>query len=168
MGSVSHSAGYTRGYKTLSPSLSLNYNRGKLDAYARAWIGRNEQIYNTEEHTDYTSGTVIDAKSELYNNTYWRGGNLGVVYDFNDRHSVGGELQYNNHGGGGTTETWTEHLSNDLVQRTDGAYNNSYYSKMLTATLNYIYKLDDAGSTLKIIYDHTNSYYPTITTISMP
>ena len=160
MGSVSHFAGYTRGYKTLSPSLSLNYNRGKLDAYARAWIGRNEQIYNTEEHTDYTSGTVIDAKSELYNNTYWRGGNLGVVYDFNDRHSVGGELQYNNHGGGGTTETWTERLSNDLVQRTDGAYNNSYYSKMLTATLNYIYKLDDAGSTLKIIYDHTNSYYP--------
>ena len=160
MGSISHSAGYTRDYKSLSPSLSLNYNRGKVNAYARAWIGRNEQIYNTEEHTNYISGTVIDAKSELYNNTYWRGGNFGIVYDFNDRHSVGGEIQLNRYGGGGTTETWTEHRLSDIVQRTEGTYNNSYHSDMATATLNYIYKLDDMGSTLKLIYDYTNSVYP--------
>ena len=160
MGSISHSAGYTRDYKSLSPSLSLNYNRGKVNAYARAWIGRNEQIYNTEEHTNYISGTVIDAKSELYNNTYWRGGNFGIVYDFNDRHSVGGEIQLNRYGGGGTTDTWTEHRLSDIVQRTEGTYNNSYHSDMATATLNYIYKFDDMGSTLKLIYDYTNSVYP--------
>ena len=160
MGSISHSAGYARDYKSLSPSLSLNYNRGKVNAYARAWIGRNEQIFSTEEHTNYISGTVIDAKSELYNNTYWRGGNFGIVYDFNDRHSVGGEIQLNRHGGGGTTDTWTEHRLSDIVQRTEGTYNNSYHSDMATATLNYIYKFDDMGSTLKLIYDYTNSVYP--------
>jgi hypothetical protein len=31
---------------------------------------------------------------------------------------------------------------------------------MLTATLNYIYKLDDVGSTIKLIGDYTRSFYP--------
>ena len=160
MGSVSMGARYTEGYHQLSPTLSLNYNRGKLNAYGRAWFGKDSQDYRTEEHTDYTSGTVIDAKSELYENSYWRGGNLGVVYDINDRHSVGGELQFNSYGSGGTTDTWTQHLSSNIVTRTEGAYNSNSQSNMVTATLNYIYKLDDKGSTLKLIGDYTNRTSP--------
>lgn len=160
MGSASFSTLYTKGYHNIAPSLSLNYNRGKLNAYGRAWIGKSNQDYGTTEHTDYISGTVIDAKSELLDNTHWAGGNFGVVYDINDKHSIGGEIQFNRYGGGGITDTWTEHIYNNTTTRTEGLYDNNYHSNMVTATLNYIYKLDDKGSTLKLIGDYTSHNSP--------
>lgn len=160
MGSASMGTRLTKGYNQLSPSVSLNYNRGKLNAYGRAWIGKSNQKYGTEEHTNYTSGTVIDAKSDLLSSTYWAGGNFGVVYDITDRHSVGGEIQFNSYGNGDTTDTWTQYASNGVTSITDGVYNNYANSKMATATLNYIYKLDNMGSTLKLIGDYTRHSSP--------
>lgn len=142
------------------PSLSLNYNRGKVNAYSSLWLGRNGQIYDTWEHTDYISGTIIDAKSSLYNSTGWGGGNIGIVYDINDKHSIGGQIQYNSHSGGGTTDTETLYNDNNEITSVEGVYSNGYQSRMTTATLNYIYKLDDVGSTLKLIGDYTSSLYP--------
>ena len=159
MGSASLAASGAKGRYSLMPSLSLNYNRGKVDAYARGWFGTDGNNYSTTEHTDYTSGTVIDAASSLDDKSLWGGGNIGVVYDINDKHSVGGEVQYNYYGGSSDTETWTEHITNNTV-RSEGLYDNSYNSHMVTATLNYIYKLDDKGSTLKFIGDYTNSTSP--------
>ena len=160
MGSVSMGTRITKGYNQLSPSASFNYNRGELNAYGRAWVGKSNQKYGTEEHTDYTSGTVIDAKSDLLSSTYWAGGNFGVVYDITDKHSVGGEIQFNRYGNGDTTDTWTQYINGGEVSITDGVYNNYANSKMTTATLNYIYKLDDMGSTLKLIGDYTRHSSP--------
>ena len=160
MGSVSMVYNRSEDMHQTMPSVSLNYNRGKVNAYGGLWLGRNSQISDTWEHTDYTSGTIIDAKSSIYNDTYWGGGNIGLVYDLNDKHSVGGELRLHNYGGGGTTDTRTHYDYNGAISDIEGVYNNSYDSKMVTATLNYIYKLDDAGSTLKLLGDYTSSYYP--------
>lgn len=160
MGSVSLAYNRAKSLHQTAPSISLNYNRGKVNAYGNIWLGRNSSDFNTSEHTDYTSGTVIDAKSSIYNNTGWGGGNIGIVYDINDRRSVGGEIQHNTHRGGGTTDTHTCYDYNGAITDIVGAYNNSYDSQMVTSTLNYIYKLDDRGSTLKLIGDYTSSYYP--------
>ena len=160
MGSASFSTLYTKGYHNIAPSLSLNYNRGKLNAYGRAWLGKGSQDYGTEEHTEYTSGTIIDAKSDLLEGTYWGGGNFGIVYDINDKHSIGGEMQINNYGDSGTTDTWTNHNYMGQITRTEGAYNSNSNSKMVTATLNYIYKLDDYGSTIKLIGDYSKHSSP--------
>ena len=159
MGSASLVAQATKGMYNIMPSVSLNYSQGKVNAYGRAWTGTNGQNYITSEHTDYTNNTTIDAESELYNLTYWGGANVGVVYDINNKHSVGGELQFNHYGGNGTTDTWTEH-TNITTTRSEGEYLNKYHSNMLSATLNYIYKLDDKGSTLKLIGDYTRSFFP--------
>ena len=142
------------------PSLSLNYNRGKVNAYGNFWFGRNSGDYNTWEHTDYTSGVVIDATSTIMDSSGWGGGNFGMVYDFNDRHSVGGELRYNYHTNGGTTDTRTEYNTNGELMTIAGLYNQTGYSTMTTTTLNYIYKLDDIGSSLKLIGDYTSSLSP--------
>ena len=160
MGSVSLSYNSAKSLHQTAPSISLNYNRGKVNAYGNIWLGRNSSDYNTSEHTDYTSGTIIDANSNLFNSSNWSGGNFGIVYDLNDKHSVGGEVRINNYGGGGTTDTRTDYNYNGAMTYIEGLYNNSYTSKMTTATLNYIYKLDDAGSTLKLIGDYTNSNMP--------
>ena len=160
MGSASFVTQATKGMYNVMPSVSLNYNQGKVNAYGRAWVGTNGQNYITAEHTDYSNSTIIDAESELMNKAFWGGANVGVVYDINAKHSVGGELQFNHYGGNGTTDTWTERQNLGVTTRSDGAYKNDFHSNMLTATLNYIYKLDDSGSTLKLIGDYTRSLYP--------
>ena len=160
MGSASLVTQATKGMYNVMPSVSLNYNQGKVNAYGRAWVGTNGQNYITAEHTDYSNSTIIDAESELMNKAFWGGANVGVVYDINAKHSVGGELQFNHYGGNGTTDTWTERQNLGATTRSDGAYKNEFYSNMLTATMNYIYKLDDMGSTLKLIGDYTRSFSP--------
>ena len=160
MGSASLVAQGGKGAYNIMPSVSLNYNRGKLNAYGRAWVGTNGNYTNTAEHTNYTSGSIIDAATSLDNSNMWGGANIGVVYDINDRHSVGGEVQYNYYGGDGTTKTWTDYQLSGVTTRTDGSYANDFYHQMVTATLNYIYKLDDKGSTLKVIGDYTDSKNP--------
>ncbi len=175
MGSASLSANGSKGLYSVAPSLSLNYNKGKVNAYGRLWTGVNGDITGTSEHTDYTSSTVIDAASEVGSKSLWAGGNVGVVYDITDKHSIGGEVQFNHWGGNTNTDTWTEHSAQSITTRSEGNYLNNYNSNMLTATLNYIYKLDDKGSTLKLIGDYTrsmspndNSYYDTTFDIALP
>ena len=65
MGSASFQINGAKNLYNLGPSISLNYNRGKVNAYGRAWAGGNGQNYTTEEHTDYTSGTIIDAATDM-------------------------------------------------------------------------------------------------------
>ena len=160
MGSASFQINGANNLYNLGPSISLNYNRGKVNAYGRAWAGTSKLNYATEEHTDYTSGTIIDAATDMDERSTWAGGQVGVVYDINDRHSVGAEYQYNYWGGSGDTDTWTERKLAEAVSRSEGVYDNRNDSHMMTATLNYIYKLDQMGSTFKLIGDYTDSKSP--------
>ncbi len=160
MGSASLVAQGTKGMYNVMPSVSLNYNRGKLNAYGRAWVGTSGNNFISTEHTDYTSGTVIDAASDMDDDSQWGGANVGVVYDINDKHSLGAEVQYNYYGGNSVNDTWTEHTLADITTRTDGHYKSRGDNHMTTATLNYIYKLDDKGSVLKFIGDYAYSNSP--------
>jgi hypothetical protein len=90
----------------------------------------------------------------------WAGINLGFVYDITAKHSIGAEVQHNYWGHHSTTNTWTEHTALNTTIRSDGEYTSATASNMTTATLNYIYKLDDIGSTLKLIGDYTRQATP--------
>ena len=160
MGSASLVANGTKGMWNVMPSLSLNYSQGKINSYARLWAGGNGQSYETVEHTDYTSTSIIDAATKMDDRSTWAGGNVGVVYDINDKHSLGAELQYNYWGNSDKSTTWTERTFGGATTRSDGDYNSHTRSNMLTATLNYIYKIDDKGSTVKLIGDYTHSSNP--------
>lgn len=160
MGSASLVANGTKGMWNVMPSLSLNYSQGKINSYARLWAGGNGQSYETVEHTDYTSTSIIDAATKMDDRSTWAGGNVGVVYDINDKHSLGAELQYNYWGNSDKSTTWTERTFGGATTRSDGDYNSHTRSNMLTATLNYIYKIDDKGSTVKLIGDYTRSSNP--------
>ena len=159
-GSASLTANGTKGLYNVMPSVSLNYNSGNLNLYGRTWAGISGQEYTTTEHTDYTSGTLIDAATEMDDDSRWAGVNLGFVYDITPKHSIGAEVQHNYWGHGSTTDTWTEHTALGTTMRSDGDYCSTTASNMTTATLNYIYKLDDMGSTLKFIGDYTRQSTP--------
>ncbi len=160
MGSASLTVHGGKGAYTVMPSVSLNYNRGKLNAYGSAWAGLSSNDRTSTEHTDYTSGTIIDAASNMDEDSQWGGGNVGIVYDINDKHSLGAEVQYNYYGSSSINNTWTEHTLADITTRTDGRYDSRDGNHMTTATLNYIYKLDDKGSLLKFIGDYAYSNSP--------
>lgn len=160
MGSVSLSTQATKGLYSAGPSLSLNYNSGKLNLYGRTWGGLRGEEYESTEHTDYTRGSIIDAASLMDEKSQWGGGNVGVVYDLDERHSIGAELQYNYYGGKSINTTWTEHQQDGTKTRTDGRYNSQGDNHMAIATFNYIYKLDDKGSTLKVLGDYTYANSP--------
>ena len=158
MGSASIVGNGSANLYNIMPSLSLNYNSGGLNLYGRTWAGTNGYEYTTEEHTDYDSGTVIDAATTMKERSTWAGINLGFVYDINSRHSIGAELQHNYWGGSDITDTWTEHSLS--CRRSEGDYSSKMNSNMTTATLNYIIKLDEIGSNIKFIGDYTNSMTP--------
>ena len=160
MGSASLSTQLARGLYSVGPSVSLNYNRGKVNSYGRAWIGSNGTEFISEEHTDYSVGSVIDAATTMKDRSLYGGANVGIVYDITPRHSVGAEVQYNHYANNSVTSTWTDYQLTGLSTRTDGDYTSKMQSVMTTATLNYIYKLDDMGSTLKFIGDYNNSSTP--------
>ena len=160
MGSASLVVNATKGLYNVMPSLSLNYNSGNLNLYGRTWAGGSGQQYTMREHTDYSSGTEIDAGTTMDEESNWAGINLGFVYDITPKHSIGAEVQHNYWGHAQTTETWTEHSALSTTMRSDGEYGASTLSNMTTATLNYIYKLDDKGSTLKLIGDYTRQATP--------
>ena len=160
MGSASLVVNATKGLYNVMPSLSLNYNSGNLNLYGRTWAGGSGQQYTMREHTDYSSGTEIDAGTTMDEESNWAGINLGFVYDITPKHSIGAEVQHNYWGHAQTTDTWTEHSALSTTMRSDGDYGASTVSNMTTATLNYIYKLDDKGSTLKLIGDYTRQATP--------
>ena len=159
-GSASLTANGTKGLYNVMPSLSLNYNSGNLNIYGRTWAGISGQQYTTTEHTDYTSGTLIDAATEMDDDSRWAGINLGFVYDITPKHSIGAEVQHNYWGNSDITDTWTEHTALANTIHSDGNYASSTKSNMTTATFNYIYKLDDKGSILKFIGDYTRQATP--------
>ncbi|MBO5717242.1 MAG: outer membrane beta-barrel protein [Alistipes sp.] len=161
MGTAALVVGGTKGMYNVMPSVSLNYNQGNLNLYGRTWVGTNGNFYESTEHTDYTAGSVIDAASTMDDKSKWGGANIGFVYDLNDRHSIGAEVQFNHYGSNSATDTWSEHQLAELVTRSDGDYISKSHHNMTTATFNYIYKLDDKGSKLKFIGDYTHSKSPT-------
>lgn len=160
MGSASLAANGSKQLYNVMPSLSLNYNNDKLNLYGRTWAGTSGSKYTTREHTDYTNSTVIDASTKMDEQSTWAGVNLGFVYDINDKHSIGAEVQHNYWGGNDITDTWTEHNIANKTTRSEGDYSSKTHSNMTTATLNYIAKLDDKGSDIKLIGDYTNSVTP--------
>ena len=174
-GSASLTVNGTKGLYNVMPSVSLNYNRGNLNLYGRTWAGVSGQQYTMKEHTDYTSGTLIDAATTMDDDSHWAGLNLGFVYDITPRHSIGAEVQHNYYNNSSSTDTWTEHTALATTMHSNGDYKSLMMSNMTTATLNYIYKLDDMGSTLKFIGDYTrhaspqhNDFYDTNYDILVP
>jgi hypothetical protein len=85
---------------------------------------------------------------------------VGVVHDINDKHSLGAEVQYNYYGSNSVNDTWTKPTLADITTRTDGHYKSRGDNHMATATLNYIYKLDEKGSVLKFIGDYAYANSP--------
>lgn len=162
-GNVSLAGGANyQGMRRISPSAGINYQAGKLNLYgnlsytdARS-VGKIDETTNTFTKDGELTGTTI-SNSKMDNKGTNYGGRLGGVYDFDARNSVGAEFNiYRNDSEALTTgEALIDGIfgkyGNESVYNTDRGGNN------YAATVNYIRKLDEKGSTFKLIGDYAGS-----------
>lgn len=161
MGSVNFTTQQSGLGSSYMPNLSLNAHVGKFDLSASGWFYNFDQEQTISEQTNYTQSlTAINADTEANVGGRFGGGSISAIMQINDKHSVGASFDYN----GGNFET-DLNSSTEYAVRTDAAlatltrsrYINADKSNSYAATVNYIYKTDDLGSTLKFIGDYTNS-----------
>ncbi len=139
-----------------SPSGNINVHAGRLDFYASAWgyFGNNKMF--SDEHTDYTSGnSKLTSHSKMSERDRNAGGNMGVVYEINPRHSIGAEIEYFHDNERGPNNSWTNFVTGDALTRTESRYDMGTDRNSISATFNYIDRLDTLGSTLKLLADYT-------------
>ena len=160
MGTASLRSTVRPGLYSERPSVSLNYNRGKLNLYGRVRGMLSESNMETTEETSYREGTDISSNSEAIDKLNNYNIDAGVIYDLDERHSIGAEISHYEMGSQSTTLSHTQYLAHDNVFSSEGDYLARLHVKRTTATANYIYKLDDWGSEAKILADYTNSKTP--------
>lgn len=158
MGNVATYGRVSSGLTSISPSFSLDYNHNRLNLYASGWYSYNKANDKVEEHTAYTSEqTTIGGSSDNTNKYNSAGGRIGAVYEFNPRHSIGAELNYWYNRNPSTTTSITEHTTPMFVTRNTSFYDNFGDGQQITATFNYIWRVDDKGSVMKLLADYTDN-----------
>ena len=172
-GNVSFSTQHSSQLSYYNPSVSLNAHTGRWTVNASGWLNAApRQITKITEHTEYlTNDTSLDAISDMRGDGYYGGGRAGVIYDITERHSIGIEGDYYTDRSSLPNSTSTDYRSGSLLTRNESFYDGVDKTSTLSATFNYIWRIDTLGSTLKFMADysrndrrHTNDNFTRSTT----
>ena len=155
MGNVSFSMRQSDLIQSYTPSASVNYHSGKWTLNASGWYSFSDQNTFVNEQTSYFIGDKqLNSSSNNRYKSNWGGATAGVIYDINDRHSLGAELNY--YEGHSLAPTLSDsHLATEsLIIDSHSDFLADSKNRGVTATLNYIIKFDSLGSKLKILADY--------------
>ena len=151
------------------PSASINYHSGKWTLNASGWYSGSNQTTIVSEKTNYFAGDKqLTAGTTNRYNSQWGGANVGVIFDINNRHSLGAEVNYYDGGNIAPTASTTHLVAEQSVIDSRSNYRTRSNNRGVSATLNYIIKFDSLGSKLKILADynydssHSNNGYRTL------
>lgn len=154
-GSVSLVGSTGRRTDALAPQVSVNHHADKLDLYANAWVSIQNTSFRSDEHTDYTTAdTQLGAHTDKFEQGRNYGFKAGGIYDVAPAHSIGLEADYWHNGEKGPSDTYTDFATAGLATRTESRYDTRSRGEGLSATFNYIWKIDTLGSTLKLLADY--------------
>lgn len=139
----------------LNPHVSVNHHSDRLDFYANGWAHIGNFSFLSDERTTYaTADTQIEAHTDKFERGRNYGFKAGGIYELNSRHSIGLEADYWHNGEKGPTDTYTDFATVAMATRTESRYDTRSKSDGLSATFNYIWKIDTLGSTLKFLADY--------------
>ncbi len=149
---------------TLQPSFRLNYQKGKLNLYTNGSYYKYDQHQYVGETMKYfdTAGNqtahVLSGDTAHYIGDEYNFG-LGAIYDFDARHSLGGEFNFHTQD---ATENVLGQSTYDILSPASSLLNDSDYrgknsNGRMSGTLNYTVQLDTLGSSFKLIGDYTQS-----------
>ena len=154
-GSVSLAAQAGEWSHGLKPQASVNHHSERFDFYANAWGHLQNTTFRSDELTRYTAG---DTRLESHSRTKERSRNYGFkaggICELTPKHSIGLEADYWRTNEPGINDTHTDFTTAGIPTRTESRYDAHNRQNNLSATFNYIFKLDTAGSTLKLLADY--------------
>lgn len=146
-------------YAYYKPSASINALVGKwtLNTSASGDIAPKNRNEMTELRS-YPDGDGNSFQSESFMNRKPKSamGRLGAVYEINNRNSIGAELEW------WAKKTETPSFSNttgktdNVIYHSSSNYEQGEKDRNISATFNYIYKVDTLGSIIKTILDYTD------------
>lgn len=154
-GSVTLTGSTGRRTDALIPQANVNHHSGRFDLYANAWGTIQNASFLSDERTDYTAAdTRLAAHTDKYEQDRNYGFKAGGICEIAPRHSIGLEADYWHNGEKGPTSTYTDFAASGIPTRTESRYDTRSRSEGLSATFNYIFKIDTLGSTLKFLADY--------------
>lgn len=158
MGSVTMQSNHGAWMETLQPSTSINAHVGKFDISASGWYYDYKIDAKAVEQTRYnSSNTTIDSESMIEVGGASGAMNLSAVAELSPKHSLGLAVEYQGENSDEPTTAQTIFRSGAMERLNDSYYGAFESSKRISATLNYIFKTDTLGSTLKFIADYNQS-----------
>ncbi len=139
----------------IQPSFTLNYMVNKWRFYTTLsennWQGNGYQNLVTR----YDNGNTLQILNQSKNRNDWPRLRAGSVYEINDRHSVGIELNMRGYFPGKSDNVnQSEEINNGQTTWIDEQNVNRWKNKSFNVTANYIAKLDTVGSQFKLLVDY--------------
>lgn len=138
-----------------NPSANIALHSGKLDLNAAAWFSdQYAESHATEQTRYFSSNSQLNSTSHLEEENNNFGGRLDAVYELHKNHSIGL--------GGRFTQSTSEEentshslLRNEATQReTNSLFKSLNDQQDIRGSFNYVWKIDSAGSTLKLLADY--------------
>lgn len=156
MGTVSFRTRQGHYNSDYAPNASIDYHHRRLDLYASAWGWFSDDKMRTVERTQYAAaeGNSMEASSKMETSNRDWGGTIGAVYEITPSHSIGGEFEYFHNNEPSLNLSQSTLASGEAVTTTDSRYDNRLRRDQYQANLNYIWKIDSTGSTLKVLADY--------------
>lgn len=158
-GSVGMIANFaTDDYYYYVPSARISYNQNKLNLYGSATFVDQSAKTFIESATDNDNGTRMNSLGDIQGKSRLGTGQFGAIYSFDDKNTIGAEVNYT----ASATKSRTLSTSSLLSVGAQQVDNDSEYLGMITydnmaATFNYVRNLDQLGSTFKIIADYSTN-----------
>lgn len=145
------------GVSSYLPSAHLSLNSGKWTVSAAGsglFMPRGNTHYE-ESRTAHSDAMHFAGRSDLdYRNNYGSG-RLSAFFDPSEHHSLGGEAEYSAESRSIPSSAHTELGQPEAPSATASRYLQSGTGHTLSATFNYVWRIDTLGSGLKAIIDCT-------------
>lgn len=142
----------------LTPSARISYNREKLNLYGSASFSDQAATTYIESVTDYDNGTKMNSFGDLRGVGDVASGQFGAIYSFDDKNTVGAEVNYTSSATKMNTLSTSSLLGVGAQQvDNDSRYQGTTSYDNMAATFNYVRNLDQLGSTFKIIADYSTN-----------
>ncbi len=159
IGTISMSGSYSDNLVKYSPSARLNFQSQKLTLNGSAWYNHYDIDSQSESSTIYSDlDTSLYESSTIESRDDSFGGRLEAIYSINDRHSIGAEISYISKAEANLTQSNSSIAVGSIEALSDSEYDADEVSENISATFNYIYKLDSLGSKIKLLADYNNHW----------
>lgn len=152
-GSLSMRTSQSKWIETYNPAGNINLHSGRVDLQLSAWGTFGSDKTHSDERTSYDNGT-LESHSTMIEKSRDFGGSFSSVIELSPRHEIGFGANYWQNSDPMGNDTRSE-LSTDMLLSTVSRYERRDFSDNLSATANYLWKIDTLGSTFKVIGDYT-------------